>query len=155
MAVSNIENNWIASKDHSHKFRSLMLVYEMLYMKLEHLIHPDMQDGIWVSKPVAQQAVYFERLETHRYMTVEHLSYQLQSDQNVLTPDAVLRRYHDVKTAELISCVPDQAISDYCHPGTEAKEALQARWQMNRFLLKWCDFLLDKGHNQNSFTRIE
>ncbi len=137
-------------------FKALMLVYELLYLKLEHLLGQEKPAGVRVSCPAGAQPIYHERLETHPYVTVEHLSYRFPAhDTAQQEPDAVIKRYHDAHTAELLSCVPDQHVARFCHPDTAMGAALKGRWQMNRFLLKWCDYLLDQGHGWQTFELVD
>ncbi len=137
-------------------FKALMLVYELLYYKLEQLLGQHEPPEILVSRPVGAQPLYYQRLETHTYVTLDHLSYRfpLGEQRHESEPDAVIKRYHDLKTAELVSCVPDLHVARYSHPDTAMGAALKGRWQMNRFLLKWCDHLLDQGHCLHTFQPI-
>ncbi len=137
-------------------FNTLMLVYELLYYKLDLLLGRKPAAGVLVSQPPGSQPVYLERLQSHTYVTVEHLSHRFPSERRPPTsePDAVIKRYHDLKLAELVSCTPDRTIDAVSHPDTPMGAALKTRWQMNRFLLKWCDHLLDQGHRRDTFHPV-
>ncbi len=146
----------LTGKTDEPSFKALMLVYELLYLKLEQLLGQEPFTGIRMSQPAGVQPIYHERLETHPYVTVEHLSYRFPGHGAAAQePDAVIKRYHDARTAELLSCVPDQHVARFSHPDTAMGAALKGRWQMNRFLLKWCDYLLDQGHGQQTFVLLE
>ncbi len=138
-------------------FSSLMLVYELLYCKLDRLLDRQMAEGLWCSRLPGHPPLYLQRVENHTYVTVDHLSHHFPADcrNGQMEPDAFIKRYHDLRLAELMACTPDRHVNQLSHPLTASGKALRERWRMNRFLLKWCDHLLDQGHGPQTFRLLD
>lgn len=138
----------MAESRHSPDFRSLMMVYELLYDKLGRLLGDGWRMDTYVSNHPGSKPLYLEILKRHVYMTELSLTHYFTDAKVPADPGASLRIYHDLKTAELVSCVPGLTVAEISAPWVAAEDKFQRRWHMNRFMLKWADYLLDQGHSR-------
>ncbi len=141
-------------QDHSRRFDQLMETYERIYLLMQRLIGAErVQPGQQVSVVGDTLPLYLEVIECHRYTTFLRLTYLfLDQDGNSADPDAVIRLYHDAESAEVTYCHPGKSVAELTRPWLPARDLFQRRWEINRFLLKWLEYLVDQGHNPDTFV---
>ena len=129
----------------SERFAALMELYERNYM-LVRLLAPALASmrGTRVSTVPGELPLEMRDIEHGRYTTTFRLTYRLSGgDVRVpgREPDLAIRLYHDARTCEVMSGLL---------PG-ETSEARRVRdldegHRLNRFLNRWLDYCLERGH---------
>jgi uncharacterized protein YqiB (DUF1249 family) len=126
-------------------FVSLMDMYEENFIKLRKLIpHLEQVESASVSSVPGHLDLHLRIIERSRYTTTLMLSYCFEKQQAVkMEPNLKIRVYHDAGLAEVMS--------GRLHHGRLVLEhlpsdALQQKWQLNRFLSKWLQYCLRQRH---------
>lgn len=134
---------------HRETFAALMDLYEHNFMRLKKLL-PDLgcveQSGI--SSVAGCLDLHVSVLEQSKFTSLITLSYCFNREAaKVMEPNLVIRVYHDVAMAEVLS-------GELHHGQLKLKNlpetAISERWQLNRFLYKWLGFCLHIGHTFDS-----
>lgn len=127
-------------------FAALMDLYENNYIRLKKLIPDILQaEGSYVSSVAGCMDLYMTINQQSKFTSVLSLSYSFRRDLGeVREPDLLIRVYHDVAMAEVLS--------GQLHHGqlilkNLPETAIQERWHLNRFLYKWLGFCLHIGHH--------
>lgn len=126
-------------------FAALMDLYENNYLRLKKLI-PELAalKETSVSSVFGCLDLHLQILEQSKFTTLLSLSYYFERDQKRhREPDLMIRVYHDMALAEVLSGV--------LHHGKLSlknipESAIMERWHLNRFLFKWLGFCLHIGH---------
>jgi uncharacterized protein YqiB (DUF1249 family) len=148
-----LESRQLAYAPEPRTFSGLMDLYEQNYIRLRRLI-PDF-DRLGekaVSTVRGCMDLHYHCLERSRYTTVFVLTHRFETpDGKKVEPDLKIRVYHDARMAEVL----DGTLR--CFYGADAEPAksglfctdlniLQPKWRLNRFLFKWLNFCLLRGH---------
>lgn len=135
-----------AYKDvHKETFAALMDLYENNFLRLKKLIpHLKTIDGEKISMVFGCLTLHLKVLEQSRFTTLLSLSYIFERDEkSAREPDLLIRIYHDVGLAEVLS---GQLHHGCLNLSNVPATAIMERWHLNRFLYKWLGFLLHIGH---------
>lgn len=136
-----------ACKDvHKETFASLMDLYENNYLRLKKLISRiEGLEGAFVSSVAGCLDLHLTVIEKSKFTSLISLSYCFdRKSGQVMEPDLLIRIYHDVAMAEVLS--------GRLHHGKLSlnklpETAILERWHLNRFLYKWLGFSLHIGHH--------
>lgn len=131
-----------------------MDLYESNYIRLRRLI-PDIDALGDTAVSVSQGCLDLQYLllEHTRYTTSFILTYYFDDHSRFITePNLEIRVYHDARLAEVISAVLHK--HHYCNQRAFSVDKLispdlsilQSKWRLNRFLYKWLNFCLLRGH---------
>jgi len=138
-------------------FDFLMSVFEGNYARLKILIESRHSVG-WhgVSRLEGCPDLYLKIDEQHPYTTMLHMSHQFHQNGRIIhEPDTYIKIYHDAKTAEAIQISPGRNVTELLRPWVPGKDIAKRRKELNWFLLKWLDYLLEQGHSLKTFTAVE
>lgn len=134
-------------------FAGLMTMFDANFKRLGWLC--PMKDHAWRSRADGSPDLFLQIIERHAYTTELRLTYFFPEGQGAKAdPDAVLRVYHDARQAEIISCRPGRSFRRLHGPWVPSPDELQRRWNLNRFLAKWLDYLLARGHALDTFRPV-
>lgn len=131
-----------------NSFVGLMALYESNFLRLLQLI-PEIEhlDGCFRSRVAGDCDLFVEIIETSRYTVTLSLTYQLPTDEGLLTdPDITVRAYLDGQQAEVLAIGERQRHEALRRLVFEHREELDRRWRFNIVLNKWLDYLYDQGH---------
>lgn len=130
---------------HRETFAALMDLYEHNFIRLKKLV-PGLgcTDTAMVSSVAGCLDLHFSVLEQSKFTSLISLSYCFNRQTGkTMEPDLLIRVYHDVAMAEVIS-------GELHHGQLKLKNlpetAISERWHLNRFLYKWLGFCLHIGH---------
>lgn len=135
-------------------FCDLMELYERNYIGLRRLMPEIGNMGTRaVSAVPGCLDLHYRLMERTRYTTTFILTYQLdQNSRAVSEPNLEIRLYHDAQLAEVLSAMlhrhhyKNDAVVSVDQLITPDQSILQSKWMLNRFLYKWLDFCLNRGH---------
>jgi hypothetical protein len=131
-----------------------MDLYESNYIRLRRLI-PDIDALGDTAVSVSQGCMDLQYilLEQTPYTSSFILTYYFDDNSRFIAePNLEIRIYHDARLAEVISAVIHK--HHYCNQRVMAVDKLispdlsilQSKWRLNRFLYKWLNFCLLRGH---------
>lgn len=130
----------------SGRFSALMELYERNYM-LVRVLAPALREatGTRLSAVEGELPLEMRDIEHGRYTTTFRLTYRLSSrdacGREGREPDLAIRLYHDARTCEVMSGLL---------PGETGEERrvrdLDEGHRLNRFLNRWLDYCLERGH---------
>lgn len=126
-------------------FAALMDLYENNFIRLKKLIpHLKQAEGEAVSLVVGCLDLQLSIIEQSKFTTLLTLSYCFERKHGkVREPNLLIRVYHDVGLAEVLSGeLHHGRLSLHNVPDT----AIMERWHLNRFFYKWLGFSLHIGH---------
>ena len=130
--------------------RALHGLYETNYHRLRRLlvgVDPLRNEFRLVADDLAAMPVHVAVLERHRYTTQYRLTYLLERDGEVRAePDIEVRLYHDAELAETYAVGQHDHVGLLAGINTDQDDVLDRRWNMNRLLNKWLEYLLDQGY---------
>ena len=114
----------------------------------------DLAEDRYISCVDGELPLYFEVLERHRYTTFARLTYVIEDDAGVrsLDPDAHIRIYHDAGVAEATHCYPGQVNQPLFGALVPVNDVYEHRWRVNRFLDRWLEYLIQRGHGLNTLS---
>jgi Uncharacterized protein conserved in bacteria len=126
----------------------LIELYERSYLLLERLVPElDLPFERAVSRSDDDLPLHLMVVERSPYTCELRLTYEFRDAEGPrLEPDFWLRVYRDARVAEALHCgrrAPWLAGSD---SDPEADRFLHDQWARNHTLLKWLQYLLDRGH---------
>lgn len=127
------------------RFIRLMDFYEQNYLSLRKLI-PDLDNASGHLVSVKRNAIdlHMQIIEKEKYTTTLLLTHYFnKGQQRVAKPNLILRVYHDARNVEVLSA---QLNNEKLQLAQQAVKS-QLRYQLNRFLYKWLQYLLKQGHN--------
>ncbi|MGV6852925.1 MAG: DUF1249 domain-containing protein [bacterium] len=140
-----------------NRLEELMQIYEANYQRLQILLDTGHKAG-WkgVSKQPNTPDLFARIDEQHRYTTMLHLSHRFSEDGKYhQEPDTFIRIYHDARTAEAVQISPGTNVTELLRPWVPSKLITQRRRELNWFLLKWLNYLIERGHTQKTFKEVE
>ena len=138
----------------SERFAALMELYERNYM-LVRLLAPALASmrGTSTSTVPGELPLEMRDVEHGRYTTTFRLTYRLSGRAGRppgREPDLAIRLYHDARTCEVMSGLM---------PGETGEERrvrdLDEGHRLNRFLNRWLDYCLERGHGFEGARRRE
>lgn len=137
----------------SGRFGALMELYERNYM-LVRLLAPALgqMTGTATSDVEGELPLELRDIEHGRYTTTFRLTYRLSArdarGRAGREPDLAIRLYHDARTCEVMSGLM---------PGKTREERrvrdLDEGHRLNRFLNRWLDYCLERGHGFEGAVR--
>lgn len=135
-------------------FAGLMDLYESNYIRLRRLI-PDIDALGSTAVSVSRGCLDLQYLliEKTPYTTSFILTYYFNDNSRFIAePNLEIRLYHDARLAEVISAVlhkhhySSQRVMSIDRLISPDLDILQSKWRLNRFLYKWLNFCLLRGH---------
>ncbi|MEM9300960.1 MAG: DUF1249 domain-containing protein [Pseudomonadota bacterium] len=136
-------------------FARLMALYEENYRQLTLLVDDhDLAEDRYISRVDGELPLYLEVLERHRYTTFARLTYVIDDGAGLrsLDPDAHIRIYHDAQVAEATHCYPGQINQPLFGALVPVNDVYEHRWRVNRFLDRWLEYLIQRGHGLNTLS---
>lgn len=142
-------------------FSDLMDLYELNYIGLRRLMPEIGSMGMRaISVVPGCLDLHYRLMERTKYTTSFILTYHLdQNSRAVAEPNLEIRLYHDAQLAEVLSAMlhrhhyKNDAVVSVDQLITPDQSVLQSKWMLNRFLFKWLNFCLNRGHVFRSCPR--
>lgn len=127
---------------------SLLDLQESSFLRLGRLV-PNLEalPDHAVSRVVGALDLHLHVLHRHRFTTDLVLTYKLQPDgaTPVHEPNLHIRLYRDARVAEATSGRLRHHHRHRCWRRDEPS-ALEEKWELNRFLMRWLGYCLHQGH---------
>lgn len=134
----------------ARSFSSLMELYENNYIYIRRLM-PDISGlpPMAVSRVTGAADLHLNIMERCPYTSTVRLTHRFQGmgGDDQLSPDLVVRIYHDARAAEVL---PSSELARFRLWGNGLvpdPSSLTWRWEVNRFLNRWLRYCLGEGHH--------
>jgi hypothetical protein len=148
LIVAELRPSFLLTGCQPRTLASLLDLQECSYRRLCRLAPGLPQlEGDAVSRVAGALDLHLTVIERQRYTTTLNLTYRLGAeDGEVCEPNLLARAYHDARLLEAVS-------HSRRHPAKQAPcrrrkvpTALEAKWEVNRFLQRWLGYCLYQGH---------
>jgi uncharacterized protein YqiB (DUF1249 family) len=140
----------------------LLNLYEENFDLVRQLLGPVRNySGAHLSHVPGKPPLWLEIIEQQPYTSILRITHSFNTahaealGRLVLDPNAYVRIYHDTKQAETTHCFVGAELKKLYSMDVSVREVNEKRLQMTVFFNKWLRYLLDSGHNPNSFAAVD
>lgn len=135
----------------SHRFASLMDLYEQNYM-LSRVLIPDlrhMEGGVYHSRVPGCMTLELDQVVNAKYTSTFNLTYRFSSElRHAREPDLMIRLYHDARTCEVMSGLLSSKVEE-----DRRVRDMDDGYRLNRFVGKWLSYCGRQGHSFKGVAR--
>ena len=140
----------------------LLNLYEENFDLVRQLLGPVRNySGAHLSHVPGKPPLWLEIIEQQPYTSILRITHSFNAaqaevlDRLVLDPNAYVRIYHDTKQAETTHCFVGAELKKLYSMAVPVSVVNEKRLQMTVFFNKWLRYLLETGHNPNSFAAVD